>query len=145
MTIMNEASRVVVHAWLNRMRCELVIVWLCLICLPQSLFPVLLSTLPMSCITSTFCSVRRSCFVFSFLVSLLHCVSCPVFLPTFRHFFLLLVLQRELSVSAVDVQSFLNPSVWFVHSGSYNRTDTDESLFRDFWHSSSFFAESWIR
>jgi len=83
---MNELSRVV-HAWLNRMRCELVIVQLCISCLSKSLFPVLLPTLPMSCITSTFCNVCRSCFVFSFLSSSLQCARSPISLRTCRYCF----------------------------------------------------------
>jgi len=80
---MNELSRVV-HAWLNRMRCELVIVHLCISCLSKSLFPVLLRTLPMSCITSTFCNVCRSCFVFSSLSGSLQCYRWPISLRTCR-------------------------------------------------------------
>jgi hypothetical protein len=122
MIVVNEVSRVV-HAWLNRMPCELLSVWLRISCLPQSLFQVLLPTLPMYCITPTFCSVRRSRFVFCFLLSLLQCACCPIFLRTCQYcFFLVLVLQREISVSAICAKPFLNPSVSFARSCSCNPT-----------------------
>jgi hypothetical protein len=71
---MNELSRVV-HAWLNRMRCELVIVQLCISCLSKSLFPVSLPTY--RCLVLHLLFVMFVAHVLCFLFSPV-CYSAPV-------------------------------------------------------------------